>query len=565
MGCSHSSNIEEKTQQAPVNITETKKSQKEPSDLQIAKENTVKNDEDLRNPIEEKKAQKEEKNQNDEDKVEKNNIEITDQTELRNFFSNFKEEEINLIEKEKAKKEENIKNGVEEEKEKLKPIYQKVEFNFINEVKIMIKNYLVLYLPENYKQFNSLHYPKNYNYTLEFFSSKKLFKANLKCIGYEELISGPFEYGYFTTCQLVEEGEEIVSDIEFVVSKRNLEKKLIIIDYEDDLNIKNYYGFYDFFIYGGASPMSVSFFINENFKIISGKDNLTTITESELFSFNENKIRLILKNISIKINIKNELGEKLLSKFSEEEIKQINFSLNTMNIKFGEDNLIYHKAVHNIKNEKNFMKLYYVVFTPKSDEKVGVESSDEDEEQKPIIIKKFTINNILVKNNEQKSYDDNDEKNSEDNYGNVYGYYISNSTQTLFRYSFSGTFAILELDCESNENVDFFKIDCSNFIDNLNFMYGSSFKYEIILNGNNSIKFSNKNFKYKITNDKISFEGYLDACKNNYDEKKYFELAKNSEHSSFYLKGNKEDRPRYWISLRAEELIPDRMEFIKKK
>ena len=310
--------------------------------------------------------------------------------------------------------------------------------------------------------------------------------------------------------------------------------------------------------------MSVSFFINENFKIISGKDNLTTITESELFSFNENKIRLILKNISIKINIKNELGEKLLSKFSEEEIKQINFSLNTMNIKFGEDNLIYHKAVHNIKNKKNFMKLYYVVFTPKSDEKVGVESSDEDEEQKPIIIKKFTINNILVKNNEQKSYDDNDEKNSEDNYGNVYGYYISNSTQTLFRYSFSGTFAILELDCESNENVDFFKIDCSNFIDNLNFMYGSSFKYEIILNGNNSIKFSNKNFKYKITNDKISFEGYLDACKNNYDEKKYFELAKNSEHSSFYLKGNKEDRPRYWISLRAEELIPDRMEFIKK-
>ena len=183
MGCSHSSNIEEKTQQAPVNITETKKSQKEPSDLQLAKENTVKNDEDLRNPIEEKKAQKEEKNQNDEDKVEKNNIEITDQTELRNFFSNFKEEEINLIEKEKAKKEENIKNGVEEEKEKLKPIYQKVEFNFINEEKIMIKNYLVLYLPENYKQFNSLHYPINYNYTLEFFSSKKLFKANLKCIG----------------------------------------------------------------------------------------------------------------------------------------------------------------------------------------------------------------------------------------------------------------------------------------------------------------------------------------------------------------------------------------------
>lgn len=45
--------------------------------------------------------------------------------------------------------------------------------------------------------------------------------------------------------------------------------------------------------------------------------------------------------------------------------------------------------------------------------------------------------------------------------------------------------------------------------------YGSSFKYEIILNGN-SVKFSDKNFKYKIKNDKIVFARYIDASKKNY-------------------------------------------------
>ena len=139
MGCSHS-NIEEKTQKVAVKPTETKKSQKEPSDIQSNKENRIKKNEDARNPNEEEKAQKEEKNQNIEDIGTKDNIKIIVQTEPRNFFFNFKEEEINLIEKERAKKEENIKKGVEEEKEKLKPIYQKNEFSFKNEEKIMLKN-----------------------------------------------------------------------------------------------------------------------------------------------------------------------------------------------------------------------------------------------------------------------------------------------------------------------------------------------------------------------------------------------------------------------------------------
>ena len=152
------------------------------------------------------------------------------------------------------------------------------------------------------------------------------------------------------------------SEIEFIVRKKNVEKKLIIIENSHNLKLIPYYGFCDLFLYNRQQsvPMSVSFIVNENFSVISGEKDFTSITKSELFSFNKESFQFVLRNK--KINIKNELSEKLLSKFSEEEIKQINFSLNKMKIKLEEDNLIYHKVIHNIKNKKNFIKLYYVVF-----------------------------------------------------------------------------------------------------------------------------------------------------------------------------------------------------------
>ena len=83
-----------------------------------------------------------------------------------------------------------------------------------------------------------------------------------------------------------------------------------------------------------------------------------------------------------KINIDNELNQKIISKFSDDEIKQINFSLNEMNIKFQTDNFIYHKVIHNIKNNKDFIKIYYISFIPHIDRKYGDVLNDEDNEQK---------------------------------------------------------------------------------------------------------------------------------------------------------------------------------------
>ena len=53
-----------------------------------------------------------------------------------------------------------------------------------------------------------------------------------------------------------------------------------------------------------------------------------------------------------------------------------------MNIKFQTDNFIYHKVIHNIKNKKDFIKIYYISFIPHIDRKYGDVLNDEDNEQK---------------------------------------------------------------------------------------------------------------------------------------------------------------------------------------
>ena len=115
---------------------------------------------------------------------------------------------------------------------------------------------------------------------------------------------------------------------------------------------------------------------------------------------------------------------------------------------------------------------------------------------KIIIIKKFKINGTLVKNEDNNSDNNNndDENNSEDCNENVYGKYISNDHKLEFNHQLGGNVALHDLDCESNENLNYFQTDYSSFMQGLYFEYGSSFKYEIILNGN-SVNFSDKNFK----------------------------------------------------------------------
>ena len=181
---------------------------------------------------------------------------------------------------------------------------------------------------------------------------------------------------------------------------------------------------------------------------------------------------------------------------------------------------------------------------------MGVEHYFGEDGQELIIIKEFKINGIKVKKGEEA------EDNIENKFG-YYGYFISDEYQHKFEHSFRNTFSICELDCESNENINYFLLDFTNFISGFNFDFGSSFSYEILLNGN-SIKFSDKNFKYQIKNDKIIFDGYLD----DYDEQKYIEIAKKTDKPKYYLELSNEDRLSEWKYMRKDDLIPYKMELI---
>ena len=134
-----------------------------------------------------------------------------------------------------------------------------------------------------------------------------------------------------------------------------------------------------------------------------------------------------LRDKRIKINIEDVLKKELLSVFSKEEINQINFSLNEMDIKYEKDNLIYHKVIHDIKNNKDLIKLYYIIFHPHITP-IRSKRSNSFENEQSVIIKDFRINNLkLVLYDEEEDYDYDRHKKYEDEKNPKFiGSYFSN-------------------------------------------------------------------------------------------------------------------------------------------
>ena len=129
-------------------------------------EEKIKKKESERTPkTEEIKEKKEsERNPKTEEKIEKkddnikNGEEEETEKEPENLFYCFNKEEISLIKELKEKKDQDIRNGVEELKDDdLKSLYTKVEVNMIDNEKIFT-DYIVLYLPNNFNQLNSVKY-----------------------------------------------------------------------------------------------------------------------------------------------------------------------------------------------------------------------------------------------------------------------------------------------------------------------------------------------------------------------------------------------------------------------
>ena len=314
---------------------------------------------------------------------------------------------------------------------------------------------------------------------------------------------------------------------------------------------------------------SCSLFINDDYTIEERDDEkkLTKISNAEYYSTNNNIISMVLRNKNLKIKIENEVDKKLLSKFSSDEIKQINFSLNKIKFYPNRKSLLYHKIIHNIKDDKDIMKMYYFIFYPhiigsrEGEEGEGEGEADGGPRSYPIIINECKINDMLVK--KYKNFEEipeneniyykfksnlNDEK--------IHGYYVSTLNEFELNYRYNGTFGVYEFDCESTGITDYFNLDY-NYLLEFQLDIGSSFKYEIILNGN-KIQFSNSDFQYKINKDKIIFDGYLDE----YDEQKYIALKKKKDPDFDINEDNENYRYWDWKSERKDELIPDYMKIV---
>ena len=490
-------------------------------------------------------------------------------TEPGNYSYCLNKREISYIEELKETKD--LEIVTEKEEDNFNPIFRKIELDLRIE-ECIIKEYLVFYIPKNYRKDSLIYQGRSpFDYIKDFIE-----KTNPdKYPKYAKINNSSKAIKKFECKQRpIVQFPSYISNFEIEISESDKEKNLITLEAGYKIELYNKYGIYylRFDCRGDKEPINKSsfsyFFDNNYLPCHIYKELFDTISKNKLYSFNRDSISLTLKNKGIKINIEDELNPVFLSKFSPEEIKQINFSLNTIEYYYGQRHLIYQKVIHNIKDKKDYIKIYYIVFNP------HIPSGDwaaaycsPCTAQEPIIIKRFTINNVLVE--KEKENVNEDEPNEENKEGiEIHGgYYISEPDKIDFYVWDQEIWALYEFDCESNENLDYLQLQCNTFgnVDEYT-IYGSSYKYEIILNGH-SIKFSNPDLEYTVENDKIILEGYIDGNKDNFDEKKLVELAKKYDKEwyieEYWKNKSLEDKIKFWAKLRLNESLPEKMQLVE--
>ena len=319
-------------------------------------------------------------------------------TEPGNYSYCFNKREISYIEELKEIKDLDI--VTEKEEDNFNPIFRKIELDLRIE-ECIIKEYLVFYIPRNYSKSTLI-----YQGTLPISDMTKdiLEKNPNRYPKYAKINNSPkaikkFECKQDPSVQYA----SYISYYEFEISESDKEKNLITLEAGYIIELIDEYGFYRlrFYCSSNKEPLNKTSFLftfdNNYIAYDTDERDFDEISKSKLYSFNREDISLTLKDKRIKINIEDELEEELLSKFSPKEIKQINFSLNTIEYHYEFRHLIYHKVIHNIKDNKDYIKIYYVVFYPHNPNGNSGYRIPLDTSPQPLIIKIFTINNLLVK------------------------------------------------------------------------------------------------------------------------------------------------------------------------
>ena len=518
-----------------------------------------------------------EKNEPNEPKVSNESNTSKDSNSLEESLKRFRQEEISLINEEKEKLEEEIKNGIEEGGDILYPLYRKLDLDLTQKF-FKLKEYFVIYIPSDFsKNSKSIDVPPPINILRENIDFKDLKHNKHYC----KINGSPKKVKNFECMQDPEnfEYDDYIRKVEIEISSEDKEKNLIIMETGYNIKFYNKLGLYNLnFNYSDDFPpfCSFSLTVDDNYIICHPyKEYFQEISKYKLYAFKQDHFSVTLKDKRIKINIENELDKELLSNFSAEEIKQINISLNKIIYHYDFRHLIYQKVVHNIKEDgKDYIKIYDIVYYPHPPgSSSGVEGPPIKSPQ-TVIVKRFKVNNLLVpKKAFYKGYGGEDEEKLEVSYFEEdqneegyepyeEGYYISSHNLLGFYTYFSGSFALFEFDCVSNERLDYLPFDCNDIgqIDK-NIIYGASFKYEIILNGH-KVKFSNENLDYSVKNGKIIVQGMIDGNIENYDIEKYEELARKQKLDFFIDAKSEDSRMDNWAELRLKEFIPKTMKLV---
>ena len=435
---------------------------------------------------EEKKEEKnEEKEKEKESQSESENSSYNIDKKTKEYFSNFEDKEISLILS--RRKLINEKNNFSFLFSRFEAVYNDKFLSKKN--KILCTEFLACYINPNYVG--------NFGYESQItgFFPKKVTLENCFIKG-NKVEAKMINTGKIVSVLKIDEEnkKDLMNNImvfEFVyhiIQIKNYGIRLINIEYTDEL-----------------LTCSLKIKYNEEKFSIKSNDEKAKSKQNEFYIFNKNKFRLTLTDNNNKISIndkENQINKLIEKKFSSEEIEKINNSLEAIDIKPLEPNLIYEKIKHELHEDKDYIEGVLLIFQPSFEKYyfdlfkiVSAVQYESNFKIKELKINDQTIINLNKSEVNKKS--DNYYKSSNNSY---YYNIITKEDFLLFEFQLKGK--------SSNEDKKKIKYNLDpKKIFNIFFSKGTYYLFEIILNGF-KVSFGNdKEYKYTKDEDKIVFEG----------------------------------------------------------
>ena len=421
---------------------------------------------------------------------EKPKIEYNFDEHTLNYFKNFSEEEISIILERKKKIDPEI-NFVF--------IYSKFDIdytdkNFTKTNTAICKEYLVCYVNPDYV--GDFGYESQ---IIGFYPDK--ISLNSCYIQKNKVKAQMRNMGKIVSVLRIEENH-----------KDDKIKDIMVFEFSYNITQIKKYGMRVIDVYYDEKPLTGSIRIKYDSNIFRIKSFCTTKENSknEFYLFDKDKYCLTLIDKNNDLSIKNDeskFGKLIYKKFNEDEIKQINNSLNNMDIKPFEKNIIYEKMIHNLEKNTDFVKGSIIIFQPSFGQNYFelCEGIDKSPENVDFLVNELKVNDELLINVKKLSEKNRNKKpeNYYESTSNAHRYNISiNEDFILFEFVLEG------IALEEDEDEIQYSLDARNIF-NFFFSNGTYYKFEIKLN-KHEIYFKDDesyNYKYKKTKEKIEFEG----------------------------------------------------------